>query len=81
MQIKLSKNINDVTIEMGAMPSEILGKEMSASVLAKLIRSANKAAHAVWKKHPEFKTVTLDTFSQEEKNMMETVEKVQKGGS
>lgn len=64
------------------MPSEVLSKDMSAAKLSKLLQRAMKAAEAVWKKWPEFKTVILDTFSQEEKQMMETAQKAgKKGGS
>ena len=67
---------------MNVMPSELLSEDMGARKLSKILQRAMKAAQAVWKKCPEFKTVILDTYSQEEREMMETARKAgKKGGS
>ena len=74
MWIKLSKNTFDVSCEMQGMTKEELkafaeDKENTVN----FIKGAYEAAEAVWKEHPEFKTVTLDTLSKEEILMIEQV--------
>ena len=66
MKIKLSKNLHDVGMEIEAEPHELRG-DMDAREFSKLLKLAFSAANAVWKKFDKFKTVTLDTLSQEEK--------------
>ena len=56
-------------MEIEAEPHELMAIEDSKE-LADQIKRAFDAANAVWKNHPEFKTVTLDTLSQEEKAIL-----------
>ena len=69
MWFKISKNIKDISVEMEAAKGEFQRPE-DADKIKDLIPAAYEAALAVWKVHPEFKTVCLDTFSKEEIDMI-----------
>jgi hypothetical protein len=80
MWIRLSKNMHDISCDMQAMTTEEL-KEFAKDQknVVKLLTGAYEAAEAVWKVHPEFKTVLLDTCSKEELVMLQQA-KQGKGG-
>lgn len=82
MKITFSKNINDTGCAIEANKDEIGGvKQLNklADKFHKEMRRAYDAAEMVFKKYPEFKQVTLDTMTDEDRSMMELVEK--KGGA
>ena len=77
MKITLSKNINDVGIGIEANKDEIGGinklKELADKFRSQMLR-AHEAAQLIWEKYPEFKQVTLDTMTDEERDMLEQAE-------
>lgn len=72
MWIRLSKNMHDISCDMQAMTTEEL-KEFAKDQenVKRLLTGACEAAKAVWKVHPEFKSVTVDTLSKEEFEMLQ----------
>lgn len=78
MKITLSKNINDVGVGIEANRDEIGGvvqmKQLAEKFQGEMTR-AYEAAQMIWKKYPEFKQVTLDTMTDEERDMLEQAEK------
>lgn len=77
MKITLSKNINDVGVGIEANRDEIGGikamKELADKFRSQMLR-AHEAAQLIWEKYPEFKQVTLDTMTDEERDMIEQAE-------
>lgn len=69
MWFRISKNLQDISVEMEAAKGEFQ-KPADAKKVKDLIPAAYEAAEAVWKEHPEFKTVCLDTYSKEEHNII-----------
>ena len=69
MWFRISKNLQDISVEMEAAKGEFQKPE-DAEKVKELIPAAYEAAEEVWKIHPEFKTVCLDTFSKEEIDMI-----------
>ena len=78
MKIKLSKNIDNIGVAIEANKDE-MGRVAQIKALAekfqKEMTRAYEAAEAVWKEYPEFKQVTLDTMTDEERRMIELSEK------
>ena len=78
MKITLSKNIDNIGVAIEANKDE-MGRVAQIKALAekfqKEITRAYEAAEAVWKEYPEFKQVTLDTMTDEERQMIEISEK------
>lgn len=77
MKITLSKNIDNIGVAIEANKDEI-GRVAQIKALAekfqKEMTRAYEAAEAVWKEYPEFKQVTLDTMTDEERKMIELSE-------
>ena len=77
MKITLSHNIKDVGVAIEANKDEIGGiqkmKELADKFQGEMTR-AYEAAQMIWKQYPEFKQVTLDTLTDEERKMMELSE-------
>jgi hypothetical protein len=77
MKITLSNNIKDVGVAIEANKDEIGGiqkmKELADKFQGEMTR-AYEAAQLVWEKYPEFKQVTLDTLTDEERKMIELSE-------
>lgn len=77
MKITLSNNIKDVGVAIEANKDEIGGiqkmKELADKFQGEMTR-AYEAAQMVFKKFPEFKQVTLDTMTDEERKKMELSE-------
>lgn len=77
MKITFSKNINDIGVGIEANRDEVGGaKELKAladKFKGEMMR-ASEAAKMVFKEFPEFKQVTLDTMTDEERKMMELSE-------
>ena len=77
MKITLSNNIKDVGVGIEANKDEIGGiqkmKELAEKFKGEMTR-AYEAAQLVWEKYPEFKQVTLDTLTDEERKMIELSE-------
>ena len=78
MKITLSKNIDNIGVAIEANKDE-MGRVAQIKTLAekfqKEMTRAYEAAEAVWKEYPEFKQVTLDTMTDEERKMIELSEK------
>ena len=77
MKITLSNNIKDVGVAIEANKDEIGGiqkmKELADKFRGEMTR-AYEAAQMIWKQYPEFKQVTLDTLTDEERKMIELSE-------
>ena len=82
MKITLSNNIDNIGCAIEANQDEIGGvaklKEMADKFQNQMTR-AYEAARKVWKEYPEFRQVTLDTMTDEERRLIEASTK--KGGS
>jgi hypothetical protein len=78
MKITLSRNIDNIGVAIEANKDE-MGRVAQIKALAekfqKEMTRAYEAAEAVWKEYPEFKQVTLDTMTDEERKMIELSEK------
>lgn len=78
MKITLSRNIDNIGVAIEANKDE-MGRVAQIKALAekfqKEMTRAYEAAEAVWKEYPEFKQVTLDTMTDEERRMIELSEK------
>ena len=77
MKITLSNNIKDVGVAIEANKDEIGGiqkmKELADKFQGEMTR-AYEAAQLIWKQYPEFRQVTLDTLTDEERKMIEISE-------
>ena len=77
MKITLSNNIKDVGVAIEANKDEIGNiqkmKELADKFQSEMTR-AYEAAQLIWKQYPEFKQVTLDTMTDEERKMIELSE-------
>lgn len=77
MKITLSRNIDNIGVAIEANKDE-MGRVAQIKALAekfqKEMTRAYEAAEAVWKEYPEFKQVTLDTITDEERRMIELSE-------
>ena len=78
MKITLSRNIDNIGVAIEANKDE-MGRVAQIKALAekfqKEMTRAYEAAEAIWKEYPEFKQVTLDTMTDEERRMIELSEK------
>ena len=77
MKITLSRNIDNIGVAIEANKDE-MGRVAQIKALAekfqKEMTRAYEAAEAVWKEYPEFKQITLDTMTDEERRMIELSE-------
>ena len=77
MKITISQNIDNIGFAIEANKDE-MGRVEQIKALAekfqKEMTRAYEAAEAVWKEYPEFKQVTLDTMTDEERKMIELSE-------
>lgn len=74
MKITLSNNLNDVGCSIEAGKNEIGGTKELRAIADKLqhnMTRAYKAAQMVWDKYPEFRQVTFDTMTNEERDMID----------
>ena len=78
MKITLSRNIDNIGVAIEANKDE-MGRVAQIKALAekfqKEMTRAYEVAEAVWKEYPEFKQVTLDTMTDEDRKMIELSEK------
>ena len=82
MKITFSNNINDIGCAIEANKDEVGGvKELKALAekFRKEMTRAYEVAEKVFKEYPEFRQVTLDTMTDEERNMLEMA--IKKGGA
>ena len=82
MKITFSNNINDIGCAIEANQDEVGGVKELKTLANKFqgeMTRAYEAAQMIFKKFPEFKQVTLDTMTDEERKMMEAAE--EKGGA
>ena len=81
MKITLSNNIDNIGCAIEANQDEIGGaaklKELADKFQSQMTR-AYEAAEKVWKEYPEFRHVTFDTMTDEERKLIEVATK--KGG-
>lgn len=78
MKITLSRNIDNIGVAIEANKDEMSGVAQIKALAEKFQKEmtrAYEAAEAVWKEYPEFKQVTLDTMTDEERQMIEISEK------
>jgi hypothetical protein len=77
MKITLSRNIDNIGVAIEANKDE-MGRVAQIKALADKFQSemtrAYEAAQMVFKEFPEFKQVTLDTMTDEERKMIELSE-------
>ena len=77
MKITLSRNIDNIGVAIEANKDE-MGRVAQIKALAekfqKEMTRAYEAAEAVWKEYSEFKQITLDTMTDEERKMIELSE-------
>ena len=78
MKITISQNIDNIGFAIETNRDEIGGvdklKELTDKFQSEMTR-AYEAAQMVFKEFPEFKQVTLDTMTDEERRMIELSEK------
>ena len=77
MKITLSKNIDNIGVAIEANKDEIGGAQKLQALANKFQKEmlrAYDAAQLVFKEFPEFKQVTLDTMTDEERRMIELSE-------
>ena len=78
MKITISQNIDNIGFAIETNRDEIGGadklKELADKFQSEMTR-AYEAAQMVFKEFPEFKQVTLDTMTDEERKMIELSEK------
>lgn len=70
MKIRFANNIEGITGDSEIPPEEVLGKNGIERV-ASLSKEAIGIAADIFKAHPEFKQVTLDTMTDEERVLIE----------
>ena len=70
MKIRFAKNIDTLTGDSVIEPEEAAGN-MGIERIQELTKDAIVIAVAIFKNHPEFKQVTLDTTTDEERKMLE----------
>jgi len=78
MKIRIANNLGDICGGMEIDPEEIGGK-MGIVRAASLSKDGIIIATEIFKSYPEIKQVTLDTMTDEERQMIEVATK--KGGS
>ena len=74
MKITFSRNINDIGCAIKANKDEIGGVRQLKALADKFQKEmtrAYEAAEKVFKEYPEFKQVTLDTMTNEERDLIE----------
>ena len=77
MKITVSRNIDNIGVAIEANKDEIGGAQKLqelANKFQKEMMRAYDAAQLVFKEFPEFKQVTLDTMTDEERRMIELSE-------
>ena len=74
MKLRFSNNLDAIGGESEISPEEIAGKA-GIERIASLSKEAIAIAHDIFKNHPEFKQVTLDTMTDEERTMIEQAKK------
>lgn len=74
MKITLSNNIDNIGCAIEANQDEVGGvaklKELADKFQNQMTR-AYEAAEMVWKEYPEFRQVTFDTMTNEERDMID----------
>ena len=77
MKITLSRNIDNIGVAIEANKDEMCGVAQIKALAEKFQKEmtrAYEAAQMVFKEFPEFKQVTLDTMTDEERRMIELSE-------
>ena len=78
MKITLSRNIDNIGVAIEANKDEMGGVAQIKALAEKFQKEmtrAYEAAESVWKEYPEFKQITLDTMTDEERTMIEQAKK------
>ena len=74
MKLRFSNNLDAIGGESEISPEEIAGKA-GIERIASISKEAITIAHDIFKNHPEFKQVTLDTMTDEERGLIENSKK------
>lgn len=74
MKIRFAKNIDTLTGDSVIEPEEAVGN-IGIERIQELTKDAIVIAVAIFKNHPDFKQVTLDTMTDEERQMIEQAQK------
>ena len=77
MKITLSRNIDNIGVAIEANKDEMYGVAQIKALAEKFQKEmtrAYEAAEKVFKEYPEFKQVTLDTMTDEDRKMIELSE-------
>lgn len=78
MKITISRNIDNIGVAIEANKDEMGGVAQMKALAEKFQKEmtrAYEAAQMIFKEFPEFKQVTLDTMTDEERRMIELSEK------
>ena len=78
MKITFSQNIEYVGLAIEVNKDEIGGSQKPREFVDKFPKAlsrAYEAAELIWKHYPEFRQVTLDTMTDEERKLIEISEK------
>lgn len=70
MRIVLQNNLNDRTFKLEPEQREIENLDGFQELVKNTVSQALEVADAVWKEHPDFKQITLDTTTDEERKLM-----------
>ena len=73
MKIRFANNIEGITGDFDISPEEVSGTKGIERV-SKLSKDAIEISTDIFKAHPEFKQVTLDTMTDEERVLIELSE-------
>ena len=81
MKIILQKNIDDKCFQIVPEQSEIRNLDGFQDLVKNTVSQALEAADTIWKDYPDFKQITLDTVTDEERKLMAQAKKAVGGGN
>lgn len=70
MKIVLSQNVEDKSFRIEPEKSEIKNLDALQVLIKDKVSKALEAADEIWKKYPDFKQITLDTMTDEERKII-----------
>lgn len=70
MKITLQDNIEDRTFKMEPSTEELKDLDNFQQLVKDKVSKALDIAEEIWKKYPEFRQITLDTTTDEERKLM-----------
>lgn len=81
MRIVLQNNLNDKTFKLEPEQREIENLDGFQELVKNTVSQALEVADAVWKEHPDFKQIILDTTTDEERKLMAMAKQTKGGGN